>query len=204
MFKRTHCSLIVALLVTLTLLRAVPARADHMPEATAAVVDVAVVLPGLALSVPNIVHVIAGRRPAIAWPVLGLVLGIVGAGLSTLTLSDVRSTDNPSLAIAGLAGGAVEIGFATWAWLQPVHEMPQVGAMNWLNISPLLLRNARSGPSYGVAITGVIFWPVRSASKARYTRSALESATQSSVRGVSSPKSIRRRTCASLSWVWVA
>jgi hypothetical protein len=152
-----HAYNLVAVALVAGVVQAAPARADHMPEAFAATVDLAVVLPGLALSVPNIAHVVEGRRPSIAWPITGLVLGAVGAGLSTLVLSELRSRDNPSLAIAGLAGSAVEIGFAVWAWAQPASDAALAAGSNRLRFAPFVVRSAGSRPIYGVALTGVGF-----------------------------------------------
>ena len=160
MFKHASNILAAAVVVVgvaVSVLHAAPARADHMPEAVAAVVDIAVVLPGLALSIPNVIHVVEGRRPSEVWPVTGLVLGAAGAGLSALALSDVRSHDNPSLAIAGLAGSAVEILFAAWAWAQPSSNAALALTSSRLIVAPLLERAAGCRPSYGVVITGIGF-----------------------------------------------
>lgn len=156
MFKHVYSRFAVAVVVA-SALHAVPARADHMPAETSILVDVAVVLPGLALSVPNIVHVAEGQRPPIAWPVTGLVFGAVGAGLSALLLCNMKTHDNPAYAVAGLAGSAVEIAFAIWAWALPVGRAAPTPSSR-LTVAPMFVQNAGSHhPTYGVVIAGVGF-----------------------------------------------
>jgi hypothetical protein len=156
MFKHPY-TLLAAAAVAFTL-HAVPARADHMAAETAIVFDVAIVLPGLALSVPNIVHVAEGRRPPIVWPMMGLIFGAVGAGLSTLALTDVRTHESPTYAIAGLAGSAVAILFGVWAWAQPAGYAALPPTSSRLSVAPLFVQSAGSHhPTYGVAIAGVGF-----------------------------------------------
>ena len=156
MLKRKSSLLAAALIVTCSL-RTSSAHADHEPAFIAGAVDVMIVLPEAILSIPNVVHVAQGRRPPLAWPVLGLVLGGIGAGLSALTLNDMRRRDQPGIAVAGLVGGGLEMTFAIWAWAQaaPVREAPCT-AMR-LTLSPLVVRDAASRRAYGVAIGGFTF-----------------------------------------------
>src|SRR5260370_37966007 len=105
---------LAAVALNAALLEAVPARADHAPELAAGLVDVGIVLPAIALSIPNVVHVARGRQPPLGWPIAGLVLGGLGAALSGLVLTDIRPGDDPALAIGG--GGCPRPGARVGLW----------------------------------------------------------------------------------------
>jgi hypothetical protein len=141
--------------MTAMMFHANSAHADHEPEIIAGVIDVGIVLPGLALSMPNVVHVARGKQPPIGWPIVGFVLGGTAAGFSALVLADLQPGDSPTLAIVGLAGGGLEIGLALWALLQPEEQVPSTTGR--FTLTPVVMRGVAGRPAYGLTVTAAGF-----------------------------------------------
>jgi hypothetical protein len=153
---------VTALLASLVTCRPAQAQGVGAPVIDGNGLGIAFLVLENALALPpviaNTVIIARGRRPALAWPILGYVFGatqgVFGAAFLFPNLSG--EGDNGLAAVGGvtLGLGVVNVGLATWALLLPRAPRRAFGSFDFsrdVRVLPLI-GNDMAGRPQGVSL----------------------------------------------------